>query len=436
MIRNVLYVIICLGTLEIHAREIEDPDTRTGFAWGGTPVLAFDADLGLRYGAVVNLFDYDDGERYPDYFQYARIRLYHSTKGTSNFSLLYDSEKIFQHSQVTFETSYIEDIALDFYGFNGINSVYSPEFSDPGHPWYINKFYYNHHRRILRTRLDLQTHLSSRKLRLYSGINYSWYRVSDLDYSRFDIPDGRSGNGFTQTTLYRKYLEWDVISPEEKNGGNILSFSAGLIFDTRESKLNCKGGVWFESYFVFSPAGLSSSFYLRQITSLRHYIHWSNIRAVFSYRISSQQKIAGSTPFYALPTFYSSLENHDGLGGAFNLRGIKRNRIVADGYLTGNTEFRKNLLRFRFFRINWETELSVFSDWAYITRQYEASYGGVPDEYRRNILKELPQRLHATFGVGMYLIYNANNVISVNYGISPNPQLGDRRLYIGAGFMF
>ncbi|MBW6492683.1 MAG: hypothetical protein K0B15_15980 [Lentimicrobium sp.] len=172
----------------------------------------------LRDGAVINFFDYGKESRYPDYAQHARIRLYNSTKGTSNYSLLYDSEKLLSSSQLTFEISYIEDIALDFYGYNGLNSVHIPEFIDPDHDWDINKYFYNHHRKLFRIRLYLQTYLTSKKFGTYTGITYSHHRMNDLDYSKFDIPEGSDSSSFSNATLYSKYAEWGLISPKEKNG--------------------------------------------------------------------------------------------------------------------------------------------------------------------------------------------------------------------------
>ena len=411
----------------------ENAGVKTGFAWG---VLAYDSDMGLRYGAVVNLFDYGKGHNYPDYAKYARIRLYNSTKGTSNYSLLYDSEKIFPGSHLTFEASFIEDIALDFYGFNGIKSVYSSEFIDPEHTSYINKFFYSYHRKLLRLRLDLQTYLGSKDFRLYSGITFNQYGLSDIDYSRFDIPDGSGGNNFSNTTLYQKYTDWGVFPEEEKNGGKLLTISAGLIYDTRHSKINCKGGTWFESYFVVSPPSISSSFFIKQITTFRHYMHWTKLNAVFNYRISSQQKIAGKIPFYALSTYYSSLENQDGMGGAFTLRGIHRNRIISDGHISGNFEIRKNLLTFQFLNINWETDLSIFTDQIMVTSDYSFRKDNIPAEYQLKLLTDKKQDITSAYGIGIYLIYNSNNVISVKYRIAPNAQLGERGLYIGSGFLF
>ncbi|MBW6492684.1 MAG: hypothetical protein K0B15_15985 [Lentimicrobium sp.] len=102
----------------------------------------------------------------------------------------------------------------------------------------------------------------------------------------------------------------------------MLTVTGGVIYDTRHNKINCKGGLWFESYFILSPPLVSTTFFVKQITTFRHYMQLTRLNALFTNRISSQQKLAGSIPFYALPTFYASLENQDGLGGAHTLRGI------------------------------------------------------------------------------------------------------------------
>ena len=335
---------------------VEESGRDPHLSWGGTPVLAYDSDVGLRYGAVINLFDYSNREILPDYTQHVRFRLFNSTKGTSNYSVLYDSERLIPRSLVTIEASYIEDIALDFYGFNGSGTVYYPEFSDESQSGYINKYFYSHHRQMFRIRADLQRQIISREFRFFSGITYQRYRMGDIDYGRFDIPEGADGDVATHTTLYRKFVDWGAIHPEEKDGGDILTLSSGIIYDTRQGKIHCKGGLWFESYFIISPPVVSSSYFIKQVTTFRHYIPLNRINGQLAYRLSSQQKIAGRIPYYQLPVFYGSLENQDGPGGAFTLRGVHRNRIAANGYLLGNIEFRKNLFSFRLLNIDWQTE--------------------------------------------------------------------------------
>ncbi|MCA1759279.1 MAG: hypothetical protein LC658_05885 [Bacteroidales bacterium] len=41
-----------------------------------------------------------------------------------------------------------------------------------------------------------------------------------------------------------------------------------------------------------------------------------------------------------------------------------------------------------------------------------------------------------TFGHGLYIVFNQNNVITVNYGIPANKQLGQGGFYIGSSLLF
>jgi hypothetical protein len=58
---------------------------KTGFSLGAIPAFAFDSDLGLKYGAVLNLFDYGNGDRFPDYKQHLFLRFTNTTRGSAQF---------------------------------------------------------------------------------------------------------------------------------------------------------------------------------------------------------------------------------------------------------------------------------------------------------------------------------------------------------------
>ena len=92
---------------------------RSRFKIGGIPVFAYDADLGLKYGAVINLFDFGDDKIPPNFEQYLMLRLTNTTRGTVNLQALLESESLINNTKVLAEASYIIDKRLDFFGFNG-----------------------------------------------------------------------------------------------------------------------------------------------------------------------------------------------------------------------------------------------------------------------------------------------------------------------------
>lgn len=69
-------MVLYAGVLFSSSIVSQESALKSGFSWGGTPILAFDADLGLRYGAAINLFDYGKKSVYPNYRQYAFIKAF------------------------------------------------------------------------------------------------------------------------------------------------------------------------------------------------------------------------------------------------------------------------------------------------------------------------------------------------------------------------
>lgn len=220
------------------------------------------------------------------------------------------------------------------------------------------------------------------------------------------------------------------------NGGTLTKITLGVSYDSRNSKIKCTDGFWFDTYFVVAPPLISSSSFVRHIATFRHYMHLPLINGILAYRITSQQLVAGKTPFYALPIFYDSRQNQDGLGGIFNMRGINRNRLVAEGFFMGNLELRKTALSFHLLNLYWDVDLSLFADAAYINREYSFNTQNIPDDKILTHFGNKAQRINKSYGAGIYFIYNHNNIFAVKYGVSPNKQLGDKGIYISSTFLF
>ena len=62
--------------------------TKTGYNFGPLPVVAFDADKGFQYGALLNIFNFGDGSYYPNYKEKWYIEASFYTKGTQFFLVL------------------------------------------------------------------------------------------------------------------------------------------------------------------------------------------------------------------------------------------------------------------------------------------------------------------------------------------------------------
>ena len=56
--------------------------TKTGWNFGALPTITFDSDLGFQYGALIDLVNYGDGSRYPNYDHHFYFEVSRFTKGS------------------------------------------------------------------------------------------------------------------------------------------------------------------------------------------------------------------------------------------------------------------------------------------------------------------------------------------------------------------
>ena len=161
--------------------------TKTGWKIGGLlPTITFDSDLGFQYGALLNLYNYGDGSRYPKYNHSLYFEVSRFTKGSGYNRFFYDSDQLLKGIRTTFDLSYITDPKYDFYGFNGYEVTYRSDFTDTESEDYISRAYYAHDRKMFRTKLDLQGRLSGEKLRWVSGFELYNFKVGSVDLDKLN----------------------------------------------------------------------------------------------------------------------------------------------------------------------------------------------------------------------------------------------------------
>lgn len=417
---------VAVGSDSLHTKE--KPDHKS-FTWGVIPAAAFDSDLGFKYGAVFNLFDHGSHQKPPLFDQYLYIKLTKTTKGTLNAQAVFESKSLIKNATLILEASYLKDKKMDFFGFNGLNAIYHPALTNSSSPDFAGKFFYAHARDLLRLRADLQKNLIDDKLRLLTGFTHNRFSINPA-------MEETAGSETHGTSLFENYKAWNIIKQDEHDGGNINLLNLGLIYDTRNEHCFCTDGIWAEAMFIYSPAFMSDAEFSKIALTYRQHSSIMNERITFSFRASSQQKIFGDIPFYMLPTYFDSRLSQDGLGGAFNLRGALRNRIVSDGFVAGNFETKFKISNFYLLGQYVYVSLSAFYDNAFVTQAYKVDLAEVPDDMRDFFFNDTKQIIHHTFGTGLYFVFNRNNVITVNYGVPVNGQDGTGGLYIGSSLLF
>jgi hypothetical protein len=429
-------------TVTTSSKKVEK--VKTGFSLGGVPVVAYDSDIGFKYGALVNLYWFGDGSRYPMYDHSVYIEWSRTTKGNGINQITYDTDKLIPGIRSFFEASYLTEKSLDFYGFNGYQAVYDPGYEASMDEFgNANRLYYRHSRQLIRLKADFQGEIIGQKLRWLGGISYFGSKIDSVDVDGLNAD--KTDDLLSHNSLYGNYVEWGLIPEDQANGGGHTLLKAGLVYDTRDNEPNPFKGIWTEMQLHYAPSFLSNTnySYARIVLTHRQYFtlipEWMNL----AYRVSYQGKLGGEMPFYMLPYLFNTAPKltTDGVGGAKTVRGVLRNRIVGDGFAYGNVELRGKVLRTTVLNQNVYIALSGFVDAGMVTQKYKFDRSelpvnlppGLPAEIIDPNAKEVP---HFGFGGGVHIALNQNFIVTVDYGMAAKADDGDSGLYINLNFLF
>jgi len=415
---------------------------KKGFSFAAIPALAYDTDLGFLYGVIGAIYHYGDGSNYPMYNHKIYMEWSRTTKGSGKNIFLYDNRTLIPNGRMNLEVSYLTEKALDFYGFNGYNSYFGDQYLDSDNNDYISRLYYRHDRKLLRLKADFQGRLFSDNWRWLAGFVHYNIDVKSVDIDALN--KGKDAKDMLPDTasIYDRYVEWGVIPEGQKAGGSTNLLKLGVVFDNRDNENSTTKGIWSEAIILSAPGFINDYSYTKISLTHRQYFNLYKKKVTFVYRLNYQGLIAGEIPFYMMPFYFRSTDTKDGLGGSKTLRGIKRNRVVGDGIVFGNFEFRWKFWKFYLINQNFSITLSAFSDAAQVVQMHAFDTDGVIDSYgkkRDENLKEMDyskESMHISYGFGLHFALNYNFIVAVDYGMAANPQDGNKGLYIGLDYLF
>ncbi len=424
---------------------------KTGWTFGALPVVAYDSDLGLEYGGLVNFYYYGDGTTYPVYRHsiYAEVSRY--TKGSGINRLFYDSRYLIPGIRVTADLSYLTDKAADFYGFNGYESAYNESWTNDaiGNQDYKTRVFYKYDRKIMRFSSDFQGKLSGKRWLWAAGIALYNFETGPVNIDELNKGKSSADKLPDVPGLYNKYVDWGIISSNEKKGGFNTYLKLGAVFDTRDNEANPNRGMWSEAILSIAPPLIGNQHYEHVNISLVHrqYLPLVKGRLTFAYRLAAQLKLAGSIPFYLKPnlaTLYLRRATSEGLGGSQTLRGILRNRVVGDGVAYGNFELRWKLLKTIVWKQNLYLALSAFTDMGQVVQKVKfnkekailTAEAQDPTFDTANYFPNDSEHLHTSYGGGLHIALNENFIVAIDYGRAISSKDGDQGLYIALNFLF
>lgn len=415
---------------------------KTGWTPGGVPVVAFDSDIGFKYGALVRFDDYGDGSRYPRYDQSIYLEWSRTTKGSGINQITFDSHKLIPGIRTLAEVSLFTEKALDFYGFNGYNAYYNSSFEDKDDDLYKSRMFYRMDLVQLKLRAEFVGNLSGENLKWFAGFEYFNNKIDTVDLA--NLNKGKDAKDLLPSIgggLYGDFIRWGLIPKDQVDGGNTGIFKIGAIYDTRDNEANPMKGLWTDFQILLAPGFLGDDYgYTRLAATHRQYFTLIPKKLNIVYRLSYQAKLSGEMPFYMLPFVFNTAPQltRNGLGGAKTMRGILRNRVVGEDFVYGNAEIRYKVLRTVVLNQNFYIALAGFTDAGIVTGKYKLPVPTGPEAADAvdwlNLSDE--EKLHLSYGAGIHFAINDNFIITVDYGMAADKRDGKSGMYIGLNFLF
>lgn len=462
MKKTIILAAMALSMAATASAQSEDI-VKTGYNFGPLPAIAFDADKGFQYGALLNIYNYGDGSMYPNYGSKAYLEASFFTKGSQLYSLMYDNKTLIPGVRWSSALTATIEKAMDFYGFNGYSSWFDQERVATGQankkgPQDPASFIYTPFYRTNRIQILGKTDFIgqiSKNFYWEAGYHFSYFKQGAID--RGSINKGKDSYNLypdEMSTLFEDYVNWGLIGEDEADGGFSSSVRLGLVYDSRDKEGAPTRGIWAEGHLSAAPRwlGTENPFYRYSLTFRQYFPIVDNDILTFAYRLNYEGTLGSSAPYYVLPyiTVMGENSDKDGMGGYRTVRGIMRNRVVGLDMATYTAELRWRFTQFSLFNQNIAFGLSAFSDGTMVTRGRDMSFRG-KEEYRESYLEYMAKGQekdtpHVTVGLGLRFIMNENFIVAVEYGTpishfysKSHPlynQDGTGAFYINTGFLF
>jgi len=304
--------------------------------------------------------------------------------------------------------------------------------------------FYAHDRKMLRIKADFQRKFGTTDFGWVAGFSINNYKIGPVDLARLNKGKDVDKQLPDVPGLYDKYVDWGIISQDEKDGGWVNYLKAGFTYDTRDNEANPMKGIWSEAVFQTAPSFFGNGDFSHTKIALIHRQYFTIIKKdlSFAYRIAYQGTISGRAPFYAYPLVMTSFMKgaySEGLGGSKTLRGILRNRVVGKGFVYGNMELRWKMIHTTFLKQNLYIGLSAFWDAGMTVQPVDVDKSSVvldPGEQLSDYFSGEKDKLHSSIGGGFHFALNENFIVAVDMGKALNPQDGNIGFYIGLNYLF
>jgi hypothetical protein len=433
MIKKILITISILNFIFIQSQD--STDTKTGFNFGGVPAIGYDADLGLIYGVAGDMYNFGDGALYPRYDQKLNIQLVGYTKGSKVAVLEFDGFDLIPNTRVGAKVNYTYNQAYPFYGFNGYKSVYSKNFEDQSYSNESTRMFYRTDLRFIFVNLDFTIDMFHENFKLFVGLQNVNCKVERVKIEELNEDDGDDINNVP--TLYDKYVDWGIITEEEKDGGNMFGLKTGLIYDSRNQLANPTSGMRTELIVLTQPDFLGNNDFPHTKLGISHKQFFSIVKdkLSYAYRLWFHSTLGDNkVPFYS-HKFLTGSRLEMGMGGAFSVPGVFMNRVVGRDVLLSNNELRWRFHEFKLFNQNFYLTTNLSIDFCTVTRDVEVDMSKVSELDKQKYFDE-NESLHFATTLGLKTVMNDNFVIRTDLARPYDKRDGNLAFYLLFNFLF
>jgi hypothetical protein len=115
-----------------------------------------------------------------------------------------------------------------------------------------------------------------------------------------------------------------------------------------------------------------------------------------------------------------------------------RNRVVGEGIVYGNAEFRWKFFKTRIWNQNIYCGMNAFVDAGQVVDKVpvDTNILQIDGLNLTDYFAPDTEKLHWSTGLGLKLVMNENFIVSGEFGRALNEQDGDNGIYIGLNYLF
>lgn len=375
-------------------------DSLQGIQLAGLPVLGYNSDEGLNYGARLSVFHHGHGG-YSPYWFVIEGQLLATQAGRVDGFLFFDAPHLLPHQQrLTAQVAYHEYNQAPFYGV-GNGTRFDESVITEDNAQFIQEGYYQYERTRFAASFTYQRPLGPLQGVAGLGITHTIVETSKRP-SIFDTPFGRHTPGLA--------------------GGFTNFLKLGLSYDTRDFEPAPTQGFWTDVVGEFVSPLLGSDYTYTRFTLTHRSYHQLRPGLVFAERILAEHTV-GTMPFFEMAYHGGSFRGFEALGGSKSLRGHAQNRFSGPSKLMVNAELRWRYWDFSLLRQALFGAASLFVDTGRVFAP-EAAYRVASDTFAD---------FHTAYGMGLHGGWNETFIVTLNIGRSSEIE---RAIYMSIGYLF